>query len=147
MLLEAIQKFFKKLFISGQKVSALTTKLSSSRERRWDKTVRSALERRQEILEVLCERRHETVDNLATEFCVAERTIRRDLEHLTLSYPIYTTQGKGGGVHVVEGFSIGKRYLTGKQRDLLEKLKEGLNGEDLATMQAILKTFGEPKRR
>ncbi len=109
--------------------------------------MQSALERRDELINVLCERRRDTVANLAAEFGVSERTIRRDLEHLTLSYPIYTTQGKGGGVHVVEGFSIGKKYLTGKQRDLLEKLKEGLNGEDLATMQAILKTFGEPKRR
>ncbi len=109
--------------------------------------MKSALERRQAILEVLCERKHDTVDNLATEFCVSERTIRRDLEYLTLSYPIYTTQGKGGGVHVVDGFYICKKYFTSKQRDLLEKLKKGLSGEELATMQAILKTFGEPKRR
>lgn len=109
--------------------------------------MQSALERRDELINVLCERRRDTVANLAAEFGVSERTIRRDLEYLTLSYPIETAQGKGGGVYVPEGYSRDKRYLTTKQQDLLEKLKEGLNGEDLATMQAILKTFGEPKRR
>lgn len=109
--------------------------------------MQSALERRDELINVLCERRRDTVANLATEFDVSERTIRRDLEYLTLSYPIETAQGKGGGVYVLEGYSRDKRYLTTKQQDLLEKLNKGLNGEDLATMQAILKTFGEPKRR
>lgn len=107
----------------------------------------TANDRRMQLLEVLCERRRDNVMNLANEFNVSRNTIKNDIVILSCSYPIYTTQGKGGGVHVVEGFSIGKKYLTGKQRDLLERLKEGLNGEDLATMQAILKTFGEPKRR
>lgn len=109
--------------------------------------MQSALERRQEILEVLCERRHDSVENLANEFGVGERTIRRDIEYLSLSYPIYTTQGKGGGIHVSDGYKFGKKYLTDKQSELLEKLAKGLTGEDLATMQAILKTFTEPRRK
>ena len=71
-------------------MSAIPGRIRSSRAKEVDRTVQSALERRQEILEVLCERRHESVENLATEFGVNERTIRRDLEYMTLSYPIYT---------------------------------------------------------
>lgn len=49
-----------------------------------------AIERRQELLNTLCRRRHDKIDNLAFEFCVSERTIRRDIQELSLSYPIYT---------------------------------------------------------
>ena len=42
--------------------------------------MQSAVERRQAILEILCERRHEKIDNLAFEFEVERRTIRRDIE-------------------------------------------------------------------
>ncbi len=108
--------------------------------------MQSALERRQEILEVLCERRHESVENLATEFGVNERTIRRDIEYMTLSYPIYTVPGKGGGVYVSDGYRLGKKYLTDKQSELLEELSKGLTGNELAVMQSILKTFKEPRR-
>ncbi len=108
--------------------------------------MQSALERRQEILEVLCERRQESVCNLANEFGVSERTIRRDLELLTLSYPIYTTQGNGGGVHVTDGYRLGKKYLSDKQTELLERIATRLGGEDFDTMQSIIKKFKEPKR-
>ena len=108
--------------------------------------MQSALERRQEILEVLCERRHESVENLATEFGVNERTIRRDIEYMTLSYPIYTVPGKGGGVYVSDGYRLGKKYLTDKQSELLEELSKGLTGNERAVMQSILKTFKEPRR-
>ncbi len=108
--------------------------------------MQSALERRQEILEVLCERRRESVENLATEFGVNERTIRRDIEYMTLSYPIYTVPGKGGGVYVSDGYRLGKKYLTDKQAELLEELSKGLTGNELAVMQSILKTFKEPRR-
>ena len=106
----------------------------------------TANDRRMQILEVLCERRHESVGNLAFEFVVSNSTIRNDIQILSCSYPIYTTQGNGGGVHVVDGYRIGKQYLTKEQKDLLEKIATRLTGEDFKTMQSILKKFGEPSR-
>ena len=107
-----------------------------------------ANERRMAILETLCERRFEKVNNLAFEFGVSEWTIRQDILELSLSYPIYTKQGKyDGGVYVVDGFRMGKTYLTDKETDLLEKLSARLSGEDFATMQAILKKYKEPRRK
>ena len=105
----------------------------------------NANDRRMQILEVLCERRHESVGNLAFEFGVTTRTIKNDLLVLSCSYPIYTTQGNGGGVHVVDGYRLGRKYMTDKQTELLEKLASRLTGEDFQTMQSILKTFKEPK--
>ena len=127
-------------------MSAIPVRIRSSRAKEVDRTVQSALERRQEILEVLCERRRESVENLATEFGVNERTIRRDIEYMPLSYPIYTVPGKGGGVYVSDGYRLGKKYLTDKQAELLEELSKGLTGNELAVMQSILKTFKEPRR-
>ena len=44
-----------------------------------------ANERRQKILEILCVRRQETMENLAQQFNVTIRTIRNDIEELTLA--------------------------------------------------------------
>ena len=55
------------------------------------------------ILAIMCERRYETMANLASEFSVDRRTIRRDIEILALSFPLYTTKGTGGGVYIVNG--------------------------------------------
>lgn len=107
----------------------------------------SANERRMQILEVLCDRRHESIDNLAFEFGVSRRTIRYDIEMLTCSYPIYTTQGNGGGVHVVDGYRFGRKYMTEKQTELLERLAAKLTGEDFQTMQEIIKNFKQPRRK
>ena len=50
--------------------------------------MKSTTERRQMILEVLCRRRYEKIDNLATEFEVSRRTITYDIQVLSCSYPI-----------------------------------------------------------
>lgn len=105
-----------------------------------------AAERRLAILETLCVRRFDTAENLAFEFGVSEWTIRQDILELSLSYPVCTKQGKGGGVYVVDGYRLGKTYFTAVETALLEKLSLNLQGEDLATMQTILKKFREPKR-
>lgn len=61
-----------------------------------------AVERRQQILELLCQRRKDTMQNLAAELGVSERTIRRDVEILTRSYPVLTL-GRNGG-HTMSEF-------------------------------------------
>lgn len=106
----------------------------------------TANDRRMALLEVLCERRYDNVMNLANEFGVSRNTIKNDVVILSCSYPIYTTQGYGGGVHVVDGYRFGKKYLTEKQQSLLERLGAKLGGEDFDTMKSILKTFSAPKR-
>ena len=109
--------------------------------------MQSAVERRQSILELMCERRHETIDNLAFEFGVDRRTIRRDIEVLSISYPLYTTKGTGGGVHVVDGYRLGRKYMSDKQTELLERLAAKLTGNDFQIMQDIIKNFKEPRRK
>jgi len=106
----------------------------------------NANERRMAILETLCERRQDKVSNLAFEFQVTDRTIRNDLLTLSLSYPIYTQKGNGGGVYIMDGYHLGKKYLNDKQSALLERLAKGLTGEDAMVMKEILKQFTKSRR-
>lgn len=127
-----------------QKVSRLTFRIQPSRAREVRQL--GANERRMQILEVLCERKFETIDNLMFEFSASRATIKRDIQELILSYPVYTVQGNGGGIYITDGYHLGMKYFSEKQTALLEKLTEGLTGEELETMKGILKTFKEPKR-
>lgn len=99
-------------------------------------------ERRLEIMETLCHRRHETMENLAFEFGVSVRTIRNDIDHLSISYPLETVRGRyGGGVKVMDGFYMNRKYLNLDQKDLLERLRTSLSGNDRTIMTTILKDF------
>ena len=109
--------------------------------------MRNPSERRMSIIETLSERRSDSIDNLAFEFGVSRRTMRNDIEILSLSFPLYTIPGSRGGVFVADGFSLGKRYLTNEQTDLLMRLIPTLSGSDADIMKSILQTFGLPKRK
>ena len=107
----------------------------------------SPSERRQELLELLCLRRHDTYGNLAQEFHVSKRTICRDVAVLMCSYPVETVCGRfGGGVRVMEGYyyhhkSYGRKSLTQKQTALLRRLRDQSVGEDHDIINSILVQF------
>lgn len=96
---------------------------------------------------MLCRQRHTTCDNLANEFKVSERTIRRDIAVLMCSYPIETVcGGHGGGVRIADGFyltrqSRNRQLLDSKQSALLRKLSSKVEGDDLDTLNSILLQF------
>jgi len=99
-------------------------------------------ERREKILELLCIKRQDTVKHLASEFQVSERTIKYDIEELTLTCPIDTIRGRyGGGVKVKDGYYVGRNYLKPIQKNLLLQLLPGLSGKDAEIMNSILKDF------
>lgn len=101
-----------------------------------------AVERRQQILELLCQRRKDTMQNLAAELGVSERTIRRDIEILTRSYPLETVCGRyGGGVRVADWYHLDRQRMSPKQTALLRRLAADLRGEDLEVMEQILLKF------
>lgn len=99
-------------------------------------------ERRQQILELLCRRRKDTMQNLASELGVSERTIRRDVEILTCTYPLETICGRyGGGVRVADWYHLDRQRMSPRQTALLRRLAAGLRGEDLELMEQILLKF------
>ena len=109
--------------------------------------MQSSSERRLSILEYLCVHRRDTIENLMSEFGVSRSTIKRDIEILSISYPLNTAQGAGGGVYVEEWFKFGMIYLTDKQTELLKRLNEGLSSTDKQTMQSIIDTYSRSARK
>lgn len=106
-----------------------------------------ANERRQALLEYLCEVRHSTTENLAFQFSVSESTIRRDILELSLSYPVYTVCGKyDGGVYIANDYYIGKQYLTEEQLELLLSLKSQVGDDQRRILDSIVKKFGKVKK-
>ena len=110
-------------------------------------------ERRQEILKILCRRRHETVANLAFELCVSERTVRRDIEALSLSEPIYTQAGRyGGGVYILDSYKPPNAYMAEQESSLLkkiyriaEKMERGdLSYEEMTILKKIIEDHSKP---
>ncbi len=92
-------------------------------------------ERRHAILRVLCRRRHETLANLAAEFGVSERTIRRDIEILSLTEPLYTQPGRyGGGVYVTDGYYMDRPYMASEEITLLAKIKHLAEGRETCVL-------------
>jgi predicted DNA-binding transcriptional regulator YafY len=104
--------------------------------------MKSTIERRQRIIEILNMRRSEKIENLAFEFDVTRRTIENDIQVLSCSYPIDTKTGPTGCVYVQDGFDLYERYLTAKQFEVLAELKSVATDEQAKVLETILKSFG-----
>ena len=107
--------------------------------------MQSAISRRQEILDVLMRRRQDTVSNLAFEFRVSKRTIRRDICILSRDHAIEAKQGHGGGIRVADGYYIDRHYLSVEQENLLRSLIANLSPKDQDIMREILSKFSKPQ--
>ena len=83
-----------------------------------------ALDRRNELLLILSARRKDTVSNLASELNVCERTILRDISHLSKLAPIRTVMGKYGGVTLMDNYRYQdyKYYINENQLNVLNKI-------------------------
>ena len=103
--------------------------------------------RRTAILELLSFRRRENMSIIAAEFGVSTKTIQRDIQYLSCSVPISTSQGNGGCISVAEGWYYSHTYLTDKQEALLRKLSENADmpSSEVMILQSILETFAMPK--
>jgi len=99
-------------------------------------------ERREAIYAELRAKRHLTIGYLATKYEVNEKTIRRDIEELTLAYPVETVRGRyGGGVKLADWYHPTRTTLSPEQTALLKKLAPSLAGNDLAVLNSIISQF------
>ena len=103
----------------------------------------SPAERRRQIMDVLSVRRSDTAENLAVEFGVSERTIRRDIEELTLRFPLETVRGgHGGGIRLCGWYRPYRRTLSPEQAAALRRaVRAAGTGEDAGLLQSILTQF------
>ena len=109
--------------------------------------MRTAIERQRRIIEILSNRRSEVAENLAEELGVSVRTIYQDIEILALSYPNLYNARNRGGIHVIDGFYIRRKYLTKRQYELLEHLSNRLSDEERKIILEILHTFKNPNTK
>lgn len=89
------------------------------------------------LLYLLLEGENWTVGRLSERLEVSERTIRRDLDALSAAgIPVYTAQGRGGGVGLLSGFVLDRSLLSGQEQEaILSGLQTlhatGLEADDL----------------
>ncbi|MDD6328759.1 MAG: YafY family protein [Lachnospiraceae bacterium] len=101
-----------------------------------------------QIIYLLMDRPKVTAKELAQRFEVSERTIYRDLDKLTLAgVPVYTNQGKNGGVSLLPDYVLDKSVLTiDEKRKLFEAMQavsevtSSKNKQELAKLSTF---FGE----
>ena len=94
--------------------------------------------------------RHMTIKSLADEFGVSERTIRRDIEELSLIEPIYTQTGRyDGGVYISSNYTTDKMGMARKEIAVFNKLITyaenaadcGLTSEELTVAKHFLADY------
>ena len=72
------------------------------------------------ILSVLLQKEKVTAPELAERFEVSRRTINRDIEALCQAgIPIYTSQGTGGGISIMDGYKMDRTILSSKDMQVI----------------------------
>ena len=94
--------------------------------------------------EYLSAKRKVTYQELADEYGITRRTAMRDIEILTVSVPLETIPGNGGGVKVLDGWHSNRLYMNEDQKLLLIELRETLTGRRREIMESILTDFIVP---
>lgn len=102
-------------------------------------------ERRRAIVLVLCRRKKETLGNFAFEFGVSKRTIETDIMCLSNTEPVYTVQGRGGGICIDENYEPNRGPFAMEQADLIARIRPHLNDEDGKAMDYLLETYAPMK--
>lgn len=108
--------------------------------------MRSTAERRQPILEYISDRRFVKMQEIADEFGICLRTAKSDVQLLSCSYPIVTENWRGGGIRVMDGWYLSRRYLHDDQEALLRELMPGLQPDKQEVLQQILTAFAKPRK-
>ena len=95
-----------------------------------------------QLVYLLLSRGRMTAGELAEKLEVSQRTVLRDIDALSAAgVPVYTTQGAGGGVSLLDGYVLDRAAFTDEeQRQLLMALQSlpGQEGEQALTKLSAL---------
>lgn len=99
-----------------------------------------------EIIYVLQNGKSRTAGQLAERFGVSVRTVLRDVETLSAAgVPIYTVQGKGGGIALLDGYVLDKTTLSQEEQSqllfALQSIAAAGQGEAAATLGKLQALF------
>lgn len=71
-----------------------------------------------QILFILLENGNTTAPDLAARFEVSVRTIYRDIDILSAAgVPVYTIQGKGGGIFIQKNYVLNKSLISEQEQN------------------------------
>jgi predicted DNA-binding transcriptional regulator YafY len=101
-----------------------------------------------EIVYILLNKKSTTANELAEHFEVSKRTILRNIDTLSAAgIPVYTSQGKGGGISILDNFVLNKTAISDEeQTQILLALQsmtatQYVNGDELLSKLGAL--FGK----
>jgi predicted DNA-binding transcriptional regulator YafY len=96
-----------------------------------------------EISLVLLNKGTVTAKELAERFNVSTRTIYRDVDILsTAGIPVYTNKGNGGGISILDNYSLNKTVLTDGERDSLLLALKTLQSTKYPEIDMVLDKIG-----
>ncbi|MDO4356072.1 MAG: YafY family protein [Clostridia bacterium] len=96
-----------------------------------------------EITSILLNRRTVTAAELAERFGVSVRTIYRDIDVLSASgVPVYTTQGAGGGISLLEEYSVNRAMLSDEDRRSILFALQSLQATRYPQVEGVLEKLG-----
>jgi len=96
-----------------------------------------------EIVYILLDKKKTTANELAVRFEVSKRTILRDIETLAMAgIPIYTTQGKGGGISILENFVLNKAVITDEEQEQILFALKSLTATQNINVKDIISKLG-----
>ena len=96
-----------------------------------------------EIIHLLMNKKSATASELATHFEVSKRTILRDIDTLGLAgIPIYTLQGKGGGIFIEDSFVLNKTLVSEEEQKQILFGLQSMSATGLMDTQQVLGRLG-----
>ena len=112
-------------------------------------------DRRRKLIYILSVKGLTTIKKLAEELEVSERTILRDINILSESYPIGTLTGKHGGAYLVDTYVLNRPCLSEQEIQLLEKIAfdievnncSRLTIEELGLLKKMITNYSKPKKK
>ena len=91
----------------------------------------------------LLEKGKSTAPELAKKFEVSIRTIYRDLDTISAAgIPIYATQGKGGGIFIMQDFVLNKSLLSEQEKEQILMALQGISATEYNQTDELLIKLG-----
>lgn len=95
-----------------------------------------------QLLYLLMEHGEMTAGQLAERMEVSRRTIYRDLDALSAAgIPVYTQQGNGGGIHLMDQFLLNRSLLGDEEQEQILTALQSLDAVGAADSASLSPSF------
>lgn len=96
-----------------------------------------------EIITILLNKKTVTAASLAERFGVSQRTIYRDIDHLSASgIPVYTSKGINGGISIMENYTVNRTIFSDADKDLILFALNSLKATHHPEVESVLEKLG-----